>query len=115
VIVPPGVRLRLQDILDAIVGIRETVGDAGFETYVSHWSTRRAVERGVEIISEASRHVPDPAKARHPDVSWREIAGIGNVLRHDYHRIDDLILWRVVKQHLGPLEAAVRELLDEAD
>ena len=75
---------------------------------------RFAVERGVEIISGASRRIPDDLKARHGHIPWREIAGIGNVLRHDYERIDDRELWRVLTRDL-PLKAAVEAMLREAE
>ena len=48
---------------------------------------RWLVERGIEIISEASRRLPDELKARHPEIPWSKVAGIGNVLRHEYERI----------------------------
>ena len=48
---------------------------------------RSAVERGIEIISEASRHLGRDLKAQHKDVRWKDIAGIGNILRHDYQRV----------------------------
>jgi uncharacterized protein with HEPN domain len=51
-----------------------------------------AVERGIEIISEASRHVPDELKLQYRHIYWREIAGIGNLVRHVYGRIDDRIM-----------------------
>jgi len=40
------------------------------------------IERCLEIISEASRHIPDDAKARHPEIPWRRVADIGNRIRH---------------------------------
>jgi uncharacterized protein with HEPN domain/predicted nucleotidyltransferase len=91
------VRLRLHDILEAVEGIESTVLGMTFAEYQQSWQVRRAVERGVEIISEASRHVPDELKQRYPHIYWREIAGIGNLLRHEYGRIDDRIMWRVVQ------------------
>jgi uncharacterized protein with HEPN domain len=48
-------------------------------------------------------------------VLWREIASIGNVLRHAYHRVDDEVVYVIVTRQLGPLEAAVRRLLDHLD
>lgn len=48
---------------------------------------RWLVKRDAEIISEASRHLPDAMKARHPGIPWPKVAGIGNVLRHDYERV----------------------------
>jgi uncharacterized protein with HEPN domain len=54
---------------------------------------RRAVERELEIISEASRHIPADLQEAAPEVPWREIAGIGIVLRHEYQRVADKIVW----------------------
>lgn len=59
----------------------------------------RTVERSIEIISEASRHIPEELKAQFPDVPWQQIAGIGNVLRQDYEIVDDHITWDVAKVH----------------
>jgi len=104
----------LNDILDAITGVHEAIAEADFAAYVSRRPLRRAVEREIEIISEASRRIPDELKMLEPGVPWREIAGIGNVLRHDYRVVADRIVWNVVEQHLDPLEAAVRRLIAAA-
>jgi uncharacterized protein with HEPN domain len=70
------VRLRLHDMLEAINGIEGAVAGASYTEYVRNWTVRRAVERGVEIVSEASRHVPDELKQRYPHIYWREISAI---------------------------------------
>jgi uncharacterized protein with HEPN domain len=85
------------------------------DAYRASWITPRAAERTIEIISEASRHLPEWMRAAEPDVPWREIAAIGNVLRHAYHRIDDEVIHVIVTRQLDPLEAAVRRLLDHLD
>jgi uncharacterized protein with HEPN domain len=103
------------DILETIVSVRATIGDMSLEAYGASWATRRAAERAIEIISEASRHLPEPLRASEPDVPWREIASIGNVLRHAYHRVDDEVIYVIVTRQLGPLEAAVRKLLSRLD
>jgi uncharacterized protein with HEPN domain len=108
------VRLRLHDILEAIEGIRETVAGIDFETYRNTWHIRRAVERGVEIISEARPHIPDKLKREYPHIYWQEIAAIGNLLRHEYQRVDDRIMWRVVERYLPELEAAIRDMARRA-
>lgn len=46
---------------------------------------------------------------------WREIAGIGTVLRRAYHRVDDEVIYVIVTRQLGPLETAVRRLLDQLE
>ena len=73
---------------------------------------KRAVEREIEIISEASRRIPSKLKAAEPGIPWHEIAGIGNVLRHDYEIVSDPVVWNVVQEHLPALEGAVRRMLD---
>jgi uncharacterized protein with HEPN domain len=105
----------LHDILDAIVGARSAVGNMSLEAYVASWTTRRAAERAIEIISEASRHLPKPLRASEPNVPWREIASIGNILRHAYHRVDDEVIYVIVTRQLGSLEDAVRRLLDRLE
>jgi len=65
----------------------------------------------VEIISEASRGIPGDRKLRFPDVPWPEIAGIGNILRHEYHRVEPAIVWNITQTHLPSLARAVREML----
>ena len=106
-----GVLARLVDMRDAIRWIQrqtEHVGRAEFERNVP---LRAAVERWLEIISEASRHVPDTAKARHPQIEWRKIAGIGNVLRHDYQNVAPGIIWDTIQLDLDALRAVVDDLI----
>ena len=75
--------LALLDILQAIARIRTVLEVRTLDEYEADWQARWLVERGVEIISEASRRLPDELKLRHPEVDWRKVAGIGNILRHN--------------------------------
>lgn len=109
------VLLRLSDIIDAISGIEAVIGQASFKSYTDNWGMQRAVERGLEIISEASRHIPDDLKELAPDIPWRQIAAIGNLLRHEYQRTDMRATWNIVGEHLPPLAAAIRLLTAEAE
>lgn len=72
---------------------------------------RAAFERFMEIVSDASRHVPAELKAMHPQIPWTEIAHFGNQLRHAYDRIDAGILWDTYMNDLGPLDMAASDLL----
>ena len=58
-----------------------------FETFRDDLRTVYAVTRCLEIISEASRRLPDDLKARHPTIAWKEMAGAGNIYRHDYEDV----------------------------
>jgi uncharacterized protein with HEPN domain len=106
---------RLDDILAAIREIETFVAGKAFDDYMADAMLRRAVERDVEIISEASRYIPEGLKARHPTIPWRKVAGVGNVLRHGYKLIDDHETWDIVTHDLAPLKATVESMLLEVD
>jgi uncharacterized protein with HEPN domain len=74
---------RLKDIVEAIGYIRTDMENATLESFTADRRKRWQVERGLEIVSEASRHLPEEMKVRHPEIPWRKVAGIGNVLRHE--------------------------------
>jgi uncharacterized protein with HEPN domain len=113
--VPRSVLLRLVDIRDAIDGIQKATAGASFDAFAASWIMQRAVERGLEIISEASRHLPADLKSRAPGIPWRQIAAIGNLLRHEYQRADVMATWNIIEQHLPPLLAAIGELISESE
>jgi uncharacterized protein with HEPN domain len=102
---------RLTDILEAIEHIRSEMAGVTIDAFEADWRRRWLVERGVEIISEASRHLTEELKARHPEIPWAKVAGIGNVLRHDYESISAPVMWKLVQEDLSPLETVCREEL----
>jgi uncharacterized protein with HEPN domain len=102
---------RLADIIEAIEHIRVVTENTSLDLFEADWQKRWLVERGIEIISEASRHLTEEMKTRHPEIPWAKVAGIGNILRHEYERIAPDILWNVVQKELAPLEAACRDEL----
>ena len=106
---------RLTDIVEAIEHIKSEMTDVPLDAFESDWRKRWLVERGIEIISEASRHLPNALKAHHPGIPWPKVAGIGNVLRHDYESIAAPVLWTLVRDSLPALEKVCREELDAAE
>ena len=102
---------RLTDIIEASERVRATVLGMSLQQFKADWRTRWAVERGIEIVSEASRHLTPDLKARHPDIDWPRVAGIGNILRHEYQRTAYDVLWHVAAYELLPLETVCSEEL----
>jgi uncharacterized protein with HEPN domain len=80
-------RSALVDILHNIALAEDFVRDRTFETFRDDLMRLYAVTRCLEIISEASRRLGDTLKQRHPDIARREVAGAGNVYRHDYEDV----------------------------
>jgi uncharacterized protein with HEPN domain len=86
---------RLRDIIDAIGQIDLLLDGKIFEDVQTDRVLRAAFERFLEILSEASRHIPAELKDQAPETPWRRIGDIGNHLRHAYNRVDAEILWNL--------------------
>ncbi|MFO1070238.1 MAG: HepT-like ribonuclease domain-containing protein [Geminicoccaceae bacterium] len=96
---------------EAIADIRSLTSAKNEDDYLGDRLLRRAVERCLEIVSEASRSLSADDKADYPAIPWRGIADFGNVLRHAYGSVSDRRVWSVVVDDLPNLEAAVMELI----
>ena len=103
-------RFRLDDIIEAIDGIGATVEGFTYDDYIGSWQAQRAVERGTEIISEATRHLPGPWLAKYPEIPWPEIKSIGNRLRHEYRRVDPMIMWGIATRSVQQLRPAIVDM-----
>ena len=101
-------RLRLLDILNAIRGVETALQGKSYEDYGASEVLQRAVERWLEIISEAARHVPEDMRARAPNIPWVAIEMLGNKTRHEYQSISARRIWRVATEDLAPLKAAAQ-------
>jgi len=87
----------LRDIRDNIRLAQSFVEGFSLRQFKGDTRTIYAVIRCLEIISEASRRLPAALKKQHPHIPWQDIAGAGNVYRHDYEEISTVMLWNTVK------------------
>ena len=100
-------RSHFQDILESIALIEAFLANVEFEGYASDLKTKSAVERQLQIITEAAHRLGDDAERLCPGPDWKGYMGMGNILRHAYHRIDDRAVWETVKTDLPPLKEAI--------
>jgi uncharacterized protein with HEPN domain len=106
-------QLRLLHIRDEIDGMASALQNVTFTDYQESYTLRRAAERAVQIVSEAAKSLPPEMLARHAEAPWNAIIGIGNILRHEYQRIDDRRLWEIVTVHLPELRPVIMAMIDE--
>jgi uncharacterized protein with HEPN domain len=99
---------RLRDILENIQAIGTFTKGMTFEEFVRDRRTVYAVTPALEIISEASRRLPDDLKARHPAIDWIAVAAAGNLYRHEYEFVDDALVWHTVEHGLEVLRNIVK-------
>jgi uncharacterized protein with HEPN domain len=112
---PPTLADRLVHILTAINAIETALASKSSEDFANDLFLRLAIERAFEIISEASRRIPDEVKAQQPEIDWQRLADLGNRLRHAYHRVDPNILWQIAERDLPPLKKFVERVIGETE
>jgi uncharacterized protein with HEPN domain len=107
-------RLYLEDIIEAAKAAREYVAGMGKDELAKDRRTTDAVVRNLEIVVEAAKKLPAQVKHDHPEVEWKKIAGLRDILVHDYFGIDMDIVWDVVQNKLPALAEHVQRILDES-
>ena len=108
---PRDYRLYLEDILEAITRIERYTNGIDLATFQSDEMRVDAVVRNLEIIGEAAKHIPHSQRDQTPAVEWRKIAGLRDIVAHQYFGINLTIIWDVVTNHLGDIQQAATALL----
>ncbi|WP_022720067.1 DUF86 domain-containing protein [Rhodopseudomonas sp. B29] len=112
---PPSLADRLGHIAVAIQNIRDAISDRDVSDLRSDPVLLAAIERFLERISEASRHIPQDLKDSETNIKWRRLADLGNWLRHGYHSTDAGLLWEMVQRDLEPLDQFIIRVSKEND
>jgi uncharacterized protein with HEPN domain len=105
-------RFRVRDILAAVDAVASYTGGMTYEQFVADPRTRDAVVRNLMTMGESVRWIPDVVLGEHPQVPWRIMRGMRNVVVHEYFGIDDRILWQTVRGDLPPLAPLLEAVLE---
>ena len=105
-------RVYLAHMRDAIERIA-TFTAGGHDDFLADPMVQDAVIRNLEVMGEAVKGLSDSLRSANPDVPWKQIAGMRDVLIHHYFGVKLETVWQVVVQHLPPLRDRIRQLLSE--
>ena len=105
----------LRDIIDAAKDIEEFMAGVSLEQLTGDRKTLFAVAKARENIGEAVKQIPAAVRHKYPDVPWKDMAGMRDVLVHDYFGVDAAIVWKTVQEDLPPLRRRIAGILAAVD
>ena len=103
---------RLADIYESTAAVESFVEGMTFAEFCAEEKTVAAVERKLSVISEAAVRLGEEGPRLCPDISWRDVRGIGNWLRHQYDRVDRETIWTTVERDLPAMKSFVFQVLE---
>lgn len=104
-------RFFIKHILESIKWIEEYTRGISKDDFLRSTQIQDAVIRRLEIVGEATKNIPTGLKEKYSDISWRQMAGIRDVLIHEYFGVDFDLLWNVVKKDLPDLKQKISKIL----
>ena len=110
---PRDSKVYLEDILEATRKITTYAGSLSKAAFLEDEKTLDAVVRNLEVIGEAVKKLPEDLRARHSAVEWKKIAGLRDILIHEYFGLDAEIVWDIVQTKVPVLDQEVRTMLNE--
>jgi uncharacterized protein with HEPN domain len=106
-------RILIGHVLDSINLIQGYARNLTKKDFQASHQAQDSIIRRLEIIGEAVRNLPDDLKDKHPEIPWRQIAGMRNVLIHEYFGVDLDLTWKTVERDLPTLKNQITKILNE--
>jgi uncharacterized protein with HEPN domain len=101
----------LDDILTAVADVEVFVSGINYDTFTKDKRTVNAVIRSLEVLGEATKRIPESFRQKHPDIPWSKMAGMRDVLIHDYMGVDLKTVWKVAQERLPELKPLLEKLI----
>lgn len=104
----------LRDILDTMEKAQRFVENLSYEEFTEDDKTFFAVVRALEIIGEATKNIPDDSRKENPDVPWKDMAGMRDILIHDYFGVDMETVWLTVTEKIPEVKPLIQKMLENS-
>ena len=103
----------LQDINKAISDIETFVADCDYDYFCEDIKTNYAVVRALEVIGEATKLLPESLKKKYPSIPWKDMAGMRDILIHQYFGVDPFTIWETIQNDLPPVKLVIETMIKD--
>lgn len=108
-------RFRVEDILQSLAGIASDIEGLDYQIFLDDRKTRNSVARELEIIGEAARHIPPDIQTIYPQIPWKLMRDMRNVIAHEYFGVDWQIVWETANHDLPMLVPFLQAILQNEE
>lgn len=105
--------LYMEDIVDAMTKIERYIEEVDFAGFTQNEMIVDAVIRNLEIIGEAARNIDEDIRDNYPEIPWRRIIGLRNIVIHGYFGVDLENIWKIITENIPETQPAIRRVLDD--
>ena len=108
-------RIFIEHVLESISSIKEYTEGKTKGDFLRSRMIQDAVIRRIEVIGEAVKNIPDEIKDEHPYIPWRKIAGMRDLLIHEYFGVDLELTWKVVEEDIADLRKKILKVKEDLE
>lgn len=104
--------LYLEDMLQSMKRIEEYLDELDFKEFKRNYMVVDATIRNFEVIGEASKNIPSEIQARYPEIPWKKMYGLRNLITHEYFGIDYEMIWEIAKRNLPQNQIDLEKIIE---
>ncbi len=104
------IKLYIDDVKEAVAKIEEYSKGLSFDKFKKNDLVIDAIVRNLGVLGEAAKNVPTDFKEKYKDIPWRKIAGMRNIVVHEYFSVDSEILWKTIQQDIPELKKMINKI-----
>jgi len=110
---PRPYKLYLEDIIDSIQKISDYTKGMNITSFANHSMAFDAVLRNLEIVGEATKKIPRRIRTQYQQIEWKKIAGLRDIIIHEYFGVNKKILWEIITRKIPVLEKQILMILQD--